>query len=375
MTTHKITNNHHLTIIRINIANLLSKLSSLKVFLANISNPDNRPNIISVVETHISQDGKSGYDDEELSNILPGYKFFYAGRRKKKGGGVGIFVESGLANGTEVGAGLTREVSFVEEIFEAIIIKIPGLIPHNNGCSKNLVVITIYRQPGNNNTDEFLKQTEKWLKLLDKRTNEIVVTGDLNLDLLKYENHLPTAEYLDLMIAHKLLPRISRPSRIKKQSATLIDHIFTRDNDRTILSGILSAEIAGSHGYTDHFPVFSIIKIKPKAKEKTKLIRKCYFTAAGCLKRREGLRGEDWGGVYRESDANRAYDLIQEKYHKHYNNALTIKIVKSNSNKMKREPWMTTDILADMKKKDRLAKLKDRGDEYRSLRNDLVGRV
>ena len=133
MTTHKITNNHHLTIIRINIANLLSKLSSLKVFLANISNPDNRPNIISVVETHISQEGGSGYDDDELRNILPGYKFFYAGRKKKKGGGVGVFIEGRLADDAEIGAGIAGEVSFVDEIFEAIIIKIPDLIPHGNG--------------------------------------------------------------------------------------------------------------------------------------------------------------------------------------------------------------------------------------------------
>jgi exonuclease III len=96
---------------------------------------------------------------------------------------VGVFIQNELASNTKVGGGFTREMSFLDEIFEAIVIKIPDLIPHDNGRTKNLLLITIYRQPGNNNTDEFLKQTEKWLKLLDKQTNEIVVTGDFNLDL------------------------------------------------------------------------------------------------------------------------------------------------------------------------------------------------
>ena len=36
---------------------------------------------------------------------------------------------------------------------------------------------------------------------------------------------------------------------------------------------------------------------------------------------------------------------------------------------------MTYDILSDMRKRDRLAKNKDRRNEYKELRNDLVKRV
>ena len=81
----------------------------------------------------------------------------------------------------------------------------------------------------------------------------------MNLDLLKYESHPPTSDYLDLITGHKILPRIVRPTRIKKQSATLIDHILTRDNDNTIVSGIIDTEIAGNCGYTNHFPIFTIL--------------------------------------------------------------------------------------------------------------------
>ena len=81
----------------------------------------------------------------------------------------------------------------------------------------------------------------------------------MNLDLLKYEQHEPTSKYLDIMTNHQILPRIVCPTRIKNTSATLIDHIFTRNNPLTFVSGIIDAELAGSSGFTDHLPVFTIL--------------------------------------------------------------------------------------------------------------------
>ena len=69
-----------------------------------------------------------------LENILPGYKFFYTGRKVKRGGGMGIFVEDELANGAEIGPGNC----FVEEVFEAIILKIPDLVQCENSTRTRL---------------------------------------------------------------------------------------------------------------------------------------------------------------------------------------------------------------------------------------------
>ena len=373
--THNITNERHLTLITINIANILSKLNNFKIFLSNLSGKQNKPEIISVVETHISENTNLGYDKNELSNILPGYKFFYKGRKVKKGGGVGVFVEEGLAGEVEVGLS-DKGAFFIEETFETIILKFPNIITdENNSKAKDLVLLVIYRQPENNNTDTFLKEIEKCLKCINKKNNRIVVTGDINLDLLKHEHHLPTASYLDVVMSHGLLPRIVRPTRIKHKSASLIDHFFTANDDKTLLSGILATEIAGAHGYTDHYPIFSIIRKKPREKKKEKYITKSYFTEAGNVDRRNGLKNENWDEVYSESDPNIVYDLIQEKYGRHYLAAKTIKTVKNNKNRIRKEPWMTADILADMRKRDRLAKMKDRRGDYRSLRNDIVRRV
>ena len=104
---------------------------------------------------HLGEKGNTGYDASELSNILPGYKFFSESRKTKRGGGVGVFVGDELAGDVEVGAG-TGEVCFLEEVFEAIILKFPGLIQSESSSrTKDLILLVIYRQPGNNNTDMF----------------------------------------------------------------------------------------------------------------------------------------------------------------------------------------------------------------------------
>ena len=261
--TQDIRNISNLTLITINIANLLSKLKFLKIFLNNITTINNQPDIIVVVETHISEVNNSGYNQQDLRKLIPGYNFYHKGRSVKKGGGVGIFVNEKLDSETEV----LQLARFREEHFENIIIKLLNIIKNGNeNCSKSLTIAAIYRQPNTENYELFIKELEAVLKKIDKNSNEVIFTGDFNLDLLKSNSHPTTATYLDLMVQHGFSPKIVRPTRIKKQSATLIDHIFTRENPNFIKSGIINTEIAGNCGYTDHFPIFTTGDQKAKSK-------------------------------------------------------------------------------------------------------------
>ena len=268
--TQTYTSDDKLTIISLNIANLLSKLSSLKTFLDYISATHTTPDIIIVVETHISETDHT-YTPEELRDLLPNYHFFHKGRNLKKGGGVGVFVSKNLSGEALLNPDLYGKVRFIEETFENLVIKIPEAIETGNGdIKKDLVIAALYRQPNKDNFEIFERELQKLLQAIDKKKNEIVIAGDLNLNLLNYGNHPPTASYLDLLTERKLLPRIVRPTRIKKQSATLIDHIFTKDNDTTLFSGIIDTEIAGNNGYTDHLPTFIILKTMVPRKNKQK---------------------------------------------------------------------------------------------------------
>ena len=97
ISSRKFSNKQNLTIISLNIANLLAKLRSFKLFINNITTSYNSPDIIIVVETHISKSTNTGYSENEVRSILPGYEFYHKGCTVKKGGGVGIFVSKQLA--------------------------------------------------------------------------------------------------------------------------------------------------------------------------------------------------------------------------------------------------------------------------------------
>ena len=59
-----------------------------------------------------------------------------------------------------------------------------------------------------------------------KEKKTVVLLGDFNADLLKYDHDDEVADFLDAMYSKLLLPNISSPTRITSTSATLIDNIL-----------------------------------------------------------------------------------------------------------------------------------------------------
>ena len=52
---------------------------------------------------------------------------------------------------------------------------------------KNILIGCIYRHPHMNNMDDFNHYMEKTLSKINKENKEVYITGDFNIDLLKYE--------------------------------------------------------------------------------------------------------------------------------------------------------------------------------------------
>ena len=78
----------------------------------------------------------------------------------------------------------------------------------------------------------------------------MLVLGDLNENLLKYNEDKQTSEYLDMFLNLGFMPIITKPTRITGHTATLIDHIYTNMPEKLIKSGLCLADIS------DHLPVF-----------------------------------------------------------------------------------------------------------------------
>ena len=86
--------------------------------------------------------------------------------------------------------------------------------------------------------------------------------GDYNLNLMNYNNHQFTNEFLDSMFSSIFVPLITRPTRITSNTVTLIDNIFSNDLDNHAFSGLFITDIS------DHFPVFTIISAQAKCVNK-----------------------------------------------------------------------------------------------------------
>ena len=103
---------------------------------------------------------------------------------------------------------------------ESSFIEIP------NPKKSHIIIGCIYMHP-NMDLDEFNDNyLNTLLDKISKKNKSVFLLGDFNVDVLKYDKHAPTNEFLDSLSLHMFLPCIAQPARISTTSRTLIDNIF-----------------------------------------------------------------------------------------------------------------------------------------------------
>lgn len=192
--------------IHFNSRSLYSNFSKIKDYLQQFQQ---RFSVIAISETWLS-------DNKDLQDGLEGYEMFWQNRVNKRGGGVALFVMSILK--CKVIGNMT---TVVDNLMECVTIEIEV------EKSKNILISCIYRTPGSC-IDQF---NRKISELYEKHNDKVIlVCGDFNIDLLKCNDHTKTTEFINVMFSLSFYPLIVKPSRITKDSATLIDKIFYKCN-------------------------------------------------------------------------------------------------------------------------------------------------
>ena len=123
-----------------------------------------------------------------------------------------------------------------------------SLIEIMNPKKLNIIVGTIYKHPSMDLTDFNSNYLNNLLEKISKEQKSVFLLGDFNINLLNYNVHNPTNEFLDSLASNSFLPYILQPTRITSHSKTLIDNIFRNMPDS--VSGNLTATIS------DHLPQF-----------------------------------------------------------------------------------------------------------------------
>ena len=185
-------------------ANIRSVPANLSIFVSYMSNINLCFSVIGLSETWLSPFsfdtyGINGYRPVELTRLLG------------RGGGVSLYIAEKF---TYIHL---SELDIVNDHIECVFAKI-----HLNG--QTYITSVVYRPPNSNIVDF----NNTMHSILEKTTQyPCYIMGDFNLDLLKHDKHPPTEKFLDIMYANSFILMINRPTRVTKDTCTLIDNIYT----------------------------------------------------------------------------------------------------------------------------------------------------
>ena len=110
---------------------------------------------------------------------------------------------------------------------------------------------------------------DRILSSFQRSNEEVLIAGDFNIDLLKTRERAIFNDFLEIFLTNGFKPKITFPTRITHQTATLIDNIFVKLSDKfsKTTSGILLNDIS------DHQPCFISLDFMLVIKEKVRFIK------------------------------------------------------------------------------------------------------
>ena len=164
---------------------------------------------------------------------IPGYSFEHV-PTPLSSEGVGLFIDELL------------NYRILEKISNKAFQALCAEITFEN--KKNVIYGILYRQ--HNSPERFQLYFDKCIEKFTSSGKDIVIMGDINIDLLKYESSNYSHDFLSSLQSCCLTPAIDKPKHVCPTSATLIDNIFFNNPDKVMACGNLITDLS------DHFFFF-----------------------------------------------------------------------------------------------------------------------
>ena len=175
-----------------------------------------------------------------------------------------------------------------------------------------------------------------------------LISGDFNINLLNYNKHPLTEDFIITLGSFFLEPHILKPTRITSHSSTLIDNIFFNSIEYQTISGNLL------HDLTDHLPNFLIIERSAFSRHKEKKYKRDYsnYNEEAFINEFSSI---DWYDLfYGLSDTTEMFDKFYTKVNNVINSHLPLKPLTRKKSKFKTKPWITPGLKASNTNKNRL---------------------
>jgi hypothetical protein len=227
---------HLFKIFSLNCQSLFAKMDQLKAYLEILGENNCFFDVICLQETWMEDNM-----DKSMFN-LEGYNMISKGRDVSSHGGLAIY----LRNCYEYEELCPLSVRNCEWEYQFLRVKIES-------SNTDIIIGNIYRLPRetNNDYESFFHEFADVIQTFDSMKN-MVILGDFNIDLLKVHEKSKVGDFVDLILSSGLIPKITLPTRLSNNCATLIDNALcklTRDFAKTT-AGILTCNIS------DHQPYF-----------------------------------------------------------------------------------------------------------------------
>jgi exonuclease III len=151
-------------------------------------------------------------------------------RSKSIHGGTCIYVKHYLQ---------TKEVNYIKGIskekdFEMTAVEIPDY---------DLIVVCVYRSP-DGDFSIFLRSLESVIQKVQVRKRRLILCGDWNINFMQESRRL--CDVQELLSLHNLVNTVRSPTRVTKNTASLIDVVITDKESISDIATVIDL------GYSDH---------------------------------------------------------------------------------------------------------------------------
>ena len=320
--------NDDFVVIQTNVRGILSKQSLLTDLLE--SSVKNRLlDVVLISETWLTP------TSPDL--VIPGYKFVHKCRHDRKGGGVGILISNKLR--------FNELPNFASNMCENEAISVEITLKSGKKC----IVSSMYRAP--NTTPTAFQGCYESIIFAMKKSNphSIIVGLDHNLDFLKSTKHSGTNDFIHSNLDMGMIPTISKPTRITKSTATLIDNIIVSEN----LCGSYHSNVL-INDISDHMPTICILNSFKTMKKESVNITSRDTRPHNIAALKEHLNTYDWTGLLNSSDVDVNVDTLSNVLNYETELCTPVKSRKIHGGQLRREPWLTAQLKRCIDKSKRL---------------------
>jgi hypothetical protein len=260
-----------------------------------------------------------------IANIsLLGYTFI-SQPSNSFAGGVGFYIKEA------VNYNIREDLRIVSQEMESLWIEI------DNHKNKNIICGVIYRHP-NSNLDSFLEQFYSVLDTITTESKLCIIMGDFNINLLNFESHHITDDFVNTLSSFLFQPHILQPTRITNHSATLIDNIFFNSLEHSTISGNILSDLS------DHLPNFLFINRLNIFPHKTKRFKRCYSELNQTALLAE-VQSWNWNSIIPQTnDVNLIFSAFYTKITEAINNHIPLIPLSKKQVKLAAKPWITSGL-------------------------------